>query len=353
MVVSVGYQKREMRIELYVDRGNSASKILPVIEGSIKQPFKMPSITRKMIDNLDDGIKMEKTGKVYLCGDAALKAVSGSRYTPLDENDKIRDLSIVVATALTKVHPAGGPIELRVGVSSPIFHKGIEKQIYKELSKLEAGFSHDGKQYVVMIDKVGAFQEGVVFLESHAELNGVLDLGWGTFLAGVRHPELGVTPLPLSDGNSGGCNLILTSLLNDDRFLKAVKSAGFSAAPSPEKLSSLLGAGRWTVKDIDFRAFLKSHLKDTKQRIENAAQAIKTELKNASPYETVAPRIAFIGGGSCLLQGVLGDNLQKWCDRHCLVLFDDQPDYQTVRQMLAVYMADPSRMERVAVAVER
>ena len=340
-----------MDIELFVDRGNGGTKILPVVEGTARAPFKMPSITRRL-DGLDSGIQLLKNKQVFLCGESAMRAFAGTRYTPLDDNDKIKDLSVVVAAALIEIWPGGGPVELSIGVSSPIFHQGIEREIAKELSKLENGFSYNGQSYTVLLDRVGGFQEGVVFLELNPDYNGVIDLGQGTLLAGVRHPDRGVMPLPLSDGNSGGCNLILSSLLTDDRFLKAAKSAGFSAAPSLEKLSSLLSNGRWEVKGIDFRKFLKPHLKVSKQRIENAAQSIRTELKNASPYEEVIPRIAFIGGGSCLLQGVYGDALGKWCERHSLELFEQSPDYQTVLQMRLSAEADPSRLVRVSVGAE-
>ena len=100
-----------------------------------------------------------------------------------------------------------------------------------------------------------------MFLENNQAFNGVIDLGQGTLLTGVRYPDRGVMTLPLSGNSAGGCNLILQSLLADDRFLKAVKAAGFAAAPSFEKLSSILSQERWEVKGIDFRKFLKPHLK--------------------------------------------------------------------------------------------
>ncbi|MEN8444673.1 MAG: hypothetical protein ABG776_06635 [Cyanobacteria bacterium J06555_13] len=333
-----------MRILLVVDRGNSGCKFLPVIDEAASEPFKISSVTRK-IEVVDDGIKIEKTGSVFLCGDSAMGRLSGEKYTPLDSNDKIRDLSVAVAAALIRIAPDGGPIELSLAVSSPIFYKGIEQEILKEMSKLDEGFSYNGCKYSILLERVGGFQEGVIFLENNSDFNGVIDLGQGTLLAGVRYPDYrGVTTLPLSDGSVGGCNLILQSLLKDDRFLKAVKNAGFASAPSFEKLSSLLSRGEWEVREVDFRKFLKPHLKLSKQRIENAAQSVRAEIRNASPYDKVTPRIALIGGGSSLLQGVLGEALERWCDRHSLVMFTDSPDYQTVLQIYESIKQDSSRL---------
>jgi|GEM_PF-2515564 len=335
-----------MKAEIFLDRGNGISKVLPIVEGEVRPAFKIPSITRRVERDIKS-ITFRQNSQSFLCGDDAIESYSGKRYSPLDENDKIKDLAVVVAAALAQVFPNGGPIELTLGVSSPIFYQGIEQEMIKELKKLTDGFSYGSHQYVVLLDRVGAFQEGVIFLEKNEAFNGVIDLGQGTLLAGVRHPRNGVTPLPLSDGNMGGCNLIVTALLSDKRFLKAVKDADFSAAPSPDRLSSLLSEGRWQVKSIDFKKYLKPHMAIPKQRLENAAQAIKTELKNASPYDVVIPRIALIGGGSSLMQGVLGATLDKWCERHHLELFSQLPDYQTVLQMRSVCQEEPGRLPRV------
>lgn len=332
-----------MRILLVVDRGNSGSKFLPIIEDVVGEPFKIPSVTRK-VNIVDQGLKIEKSGQVFLWGDSAMNTLMGRKYTPLDENDKIRDLSVVVAAALVTLVPDGGPIELSLCVSSPTYYKGIEQEIIREMAKLDEGFSYEGRNYLVLLDKVAGFQEGIVFLENNQEFNGVIDLGQGTLLTGVRYPNRGVMTLHLSGNNVGGCNLILQSLLTDARFIKAVKAAGFSALPSFEKLSALLSRGEWQVKDVDFKKFLKPHLKIPKERIENAAQSIRAELRNASPFDDVDVRIAFIGGGSSLMQGVLGKLLDKWCERHNLVMYTNSPDYQTVLQMYQSLQKDTSRL---------
>lgn len=333
-----------MRIFLVVDRGNSGGKFLPVIEDVVGAPFKIPSVTRK-VSLIDGGIRIEKTGSVFLWGDAAMLSLMGRKYTPLDENDKIRDLSVTVAAALIGLVPNGGAIELSLCVSSPIYYKGIEQEIIKEMSKLDDGFSYEGRKYSILLEKVGSFQEGVVFLENNEEFNGVIDLGQGTLLTGVRYPDhRGVMTLHLSGNNAGGCNLILQSLLTDENFLKAVKAEGFSSPPSFEKLSALLSQGEWEVKGIDFRRYLKAYLQIPKERIENAAQSIRAELKNALPYENVEIRIALIGGGSSLMQGVLGDRLDKWCERHNLVMYTNTPDYQTVLQMYESVKKDSTRL---------
>lgn len=341
-----------MEIFLFVDRGNSGGKFLPVIEGKVSALFKIPSVTRK-VDEHPLGIKIEKSGETYLCGNPAMVVVTGTKYTPLDENDKIRDLSVAVAAALVQIVPDGGPIELSLCVSSPIYYKGIEQEIIKEMSKLEDGFSFDDRHYSVMLERVGGFQEGVIFLKNNSDYNGVIDLGQGTLLTGVRYPyHRGIKTLPLSDNNAGGCNLILQSLLSDDKFLKAVKAASFSAAPSFEKLSALLSQERWEVKGVDFRKFLKPHLKLSKQRIENCARSIRAELRNASPYDEVTVRIAFIGGGSSLLQGVFGEALNKWCERHHIVVVEQSADYQTVLQMCETVRKDATCLTVVRTSVD-
>ena len=342
-----------MKIELYLDRGNGSSKVLSAVDDVLQAPFKIPSVTRN-VNTFENGLRITKSGKVFLCGEPAIETFEGKRYTPLDNNDKIQDLSVVVAAALSKIVPDGGPIELSVCVSSTIYYRGMEQEVRRELSKLEAGFSRGTCQYSILIEKIGAFQEGVLFLELNTRFNGVIDLGHGTLLAGVRYPNRGVLPLPLSDGNLGGCNLILTALLSDDRFLKAVKKAGFPSAPSPDKLASLLSGGRWEVKGIDFRSFLKPHMRIAKQRLENAAQSVRAELQNASPYDTIKPAIAFVGGGSSLFQGVLGDLVEAWCEKHGLIQITEAPDYQTVMQMREISVACPERLmsftEEVAAA---
>ena len=339
-------EERKMKLEMYLDRGNGGSKVLSILNEKLLSPFKIPSVTRR-VGELEQTIRFGPSGPSFLCGNAAIESYDGIRYTPLDENNKIKDLSVVVAAAIAEVVGDGGPVELSLAVSSPLFYQGIEKDIEKELSRLDVGFRKGESQYTVLLERVGAFQEGVIFLELNTQFDGVIDLGQGTLLAGIRHPHRGVVTLPLSDGNLGGCNLIMSALLEDEKFLKAVKAAGFSSAPSSDKLSSLLSNGRWEVKGIDFRKYLKPHLAIAKQRLENAAQSIKAELQNASPYETVVPRIAFIGGGSSLMQGILGDALGKWCDKHHLVMYTDSPDYQTVLQMYAAVKRDPKRLTAV------
>lgn len=336
-----------MRILLVVDRGNSGGKFLPVVEDVVGKPFKIPSVTRK-VNVGSEGIRMEKSGNVFLWGNAAMHYLMGKKYTPLDENDKIKDLSVAVAAALVQLVPEGGPIELSLCVSSPIYYKGIEKEIKTEMSKLDEGFSCGERNYSILLEKVCGFQEGVIFLEHNEAFNGVIDLGQGTLLTGVRYPDhRGVMTLSLSGNNAGGCNLILQSLLTDGNFLKAVKSEGFASAPSFEKLSALLSQGKWEVKGIDFKKYLKPYLTIPKERIENAAKSIRAELRNASPYEDVDVRIAFIGGGSSLMQGVLGEKLDKWCERHNLVMYSDLPDYQTVLQMYESVRREPSRLVAV------
>ena len=60
-------------------------------------------------------------------------------------------------------------------------------------------------------------------------------------------------------------------------------------------------------------------------------------------------RIALIGGGASLLQGVLGSALDKWCDRHNIVIFQQSPDYQTVLQMYESIKTDSTRLVQLPV----
>ena len=55
-----------------------------------------------------------------------MRVLDGATYTPLDENDKIRDLAVVWLRANSS-SADGGPIELCLGVSSPFSTRDREE----------------------------------------------------------------------------------------------------------------------------------------------------------------------------------------------------------------------------------
>ena len=78
-----------MKILLVVDRGNSGSKFLPVIEDVVGEPFKIPSVTRK-VNLVDQGLKIEKTGSVFLWGESAMHSLIDRKSTRLNSSHPSR-----------------------------------------------------------------------------------------------------------------------------------------------------------------------------------------------------------------------------------------------------------------------
>jgi hypothetical protein len=129
---------------------------------------------------------------------------------------------------------------------------------------------------------------------------------------------------------------------SDERFLSAIQKAGFSAAPSTAKLSSLLSDGRWEVKGIDFRKFLDARL--LQSAIEDMHKSVVAGIKRDDPYKETAPRLVLIGGAACLLRRLLsGDKLQKWADGLGLEVYESQPDYQTALILSQLQKTNPER----------
>lgn len=302
------------RLLIAIDRGNSGSKAAVSVNGIPLEPFKIPSVIRRV--EADGVIKIGNQS--YVCGDAAIGMTTGNVSTPLQNGDKVKDLAIVVAQVVQKIsetHPLSSDLKLSLVVSSPFASDALAKQIKTELKALDHGFTVNGRFYSIELTQVQTEFEGAVLLKAAHEFNGVIDIGFGTILAGYRAENSSVAIVPLMGGDLGGCNLAIKALLNDPAFLAAVKKPGASAPPSAERLSAKLSEGVTVLRGIDLTPLLKTHLKVLKQRIEDAAIAVSTELRLSS--ETGAtPKIALIGGGAALLKLVLSEaQLQAWGEK--------------------------------------
>ena len=67
-----------MKLKMFLDRGNGGSKVLPVLEGKILPPFKIPSVTRK-VGNQAKTISFGHSGHSFLCGASAIESYAGIR----------------------------------------------------------------------------------------------------------------------------------------------------------------------------------------------------------------------------------------------------------------------------------
>jgi hypothetical protein len=313
-----------------VDRGNSATKFAISINGKPLMPFKVASVIRRVF--CDEVIKIGDDG--YVCGDKAISMSTGILSTPLQEGDKIKNLKVVIAQAIEKVSKGRAltsVIDVSLVVSSPFASEALKTEIINEVKALSTGFSVEGSTFKANVIDVDVFFEGACFLETATEFNGAIDLGYGTILGGYRSDQ-GVFIVPLMSGDSGGVNLVLHGILNDEKFLKAVKKSGASAPPSAEKLAVRLAEGNTTLRNIDLKPFIKSHLSTIKHRIENAAGEIKTRLR-LSDENPPTPKLALLGGGCSLIRLVLdGKSLETWTEKHSIELIES-PDYQTVSSM--------------------
>ncbi|MBD1857440.1 MULTISPECIES: ParM/StbA family protein [Leptolyngbya] len=315
-----------------IDRGNSGTKIAVSVNGIPLSPFKIPSVIRS-VDT--DGV-IEVSGKHYVCGDAAIGMTQGTVSTPLRTGDKVAGLSIVIAQAIQKIsetRPLSSDIEMRLTVSSPFSSDALVTQIKSEIMTLCTGFTVNGKTYRATVSSVSTAFEGAVLLESERKFNGLIDIGFGTILAAYRGASSKVAIAPVMGGDLGGCNLVLNGLLNDPSFLAAVKKSGASAPPSAERLSSRLSEGVTTLRGIDLKPLLKTHLKVLKTRIEDAAVSVKTELRLSTEDYDLIPKIALVGGGAALMRMLLSqDQIDSWSKKNSIELID-QPDFQTAMAM--------------------
>ncbi|MBD1825039.1 hypothetical protein H6F51_21455 [Cyanobacteria bacterium FACHB-DQ100] len=312
---------------LAIDRGNSGTKVAVSVNGVPLEPFKIPSVIRRVEAN-----GMIQIGKsAYVCGDDAISMTVGSVSTPLSQGDKVKDLSVAIAQVIQKIAEGqilSSDLSCSLIVSSPFASDTLSKQIQAEVKPLSDGFTVKGKSYRIAFDSIRTEFEGAVLLKSVSEFNGLIDIGFGTILAAYRNRSGEVVNVPLMGGDQGGCNLVLKSLLNDPAFLAKVKDSGASAPPSVERLSAKLSEGVTELRKIDLKPLLKNHLKVLKTRIEDAALAVRTEIRFSSEDEQTS-RIALVGGGAALMRLTLSDEqLSKWGEKHSIEVFD-QPDFQT------------------------
>jgi uncharacterized membrane protein (DUF441 family) len=318
-----------MKITMGVDRGNGACKIAATMNEVAVTPFKLPSVIRK-VTPLQSGVTIGSS--TYLCGLEAIAAEKGSVSTPLTTQDKVVDLSVVVAKAISLICTGSDrDIQLSIAVSSPFATDSLKKEIVNELKKLKS-FTVDGDAFTCSVVAVSVAFEGAILLDANPSFNAVLDIGFGTMLAAYRHVASGEVRLaPQLGGDIGGVNVILKAFLNDPLLLKALKSMGATSPPSVEVLAARLSQGQLGLKGLDIAPLLLSHMAILRTRLENAAQSIKSDLRLSNGWETEQePKIALIGGGAALLKACIGiEKLAAWAAKHNISLVEYQPDYQT------------------------
>ncbi|MBD2078798.1 hypothetical protein [Leptolyngbya sp. FACHB-17] len=319
-------------ILIAVDRGNSSSKIAISINGYPLPAFKIPSLIRDA--GTSEGA-IDVGGKRYYSGADALSQLSGGTVeTPLTTNDKVRNLAPVVAHAIglaAQQTNISKNIRVKAIVSSPFAGQLLDRDLLAELKRLENGFSFNGQSFQAEILSVESRFEGAVLLEVCPQYNGLIDSGYGTLLASYRSGKK-IIQMPLVGGDEGGLSLVIRDLLNDENFLLAVRKSGATAPPSAEKLTQKLSEGVVELRGIKLAGYIKPHLGELKQRIEQASHQMQNELTR-STGEKFQGKIALVGGGASLLKLVIPEApLSKWLDKHCLDLPTD-PDIQTVETM--------------------
>jgi hypothetical protein len=314
-----------------IDRGNSGTKVAVSVNGLPLDPFKIPSVIRKVETN--GVIQIGKSA--YVCGDDAISMTVGNVSTPLTQADKVKDLSVVIAQVIQRISESqvlASDLNLSLIVSSPFASETLSKQIEAEIKPLAEGFTVKGKTYKLSVNSVKTEFEGAVLLKSAVEFNGLIDIGFGTILAAYRKESGEVVNVSLMGGDLGGCNLVLNALINDPDFLAKVKTSGASAPPSVERLSAKLSDGVTQLRQIDLKPLLRKHLMVLKTRIEDAALAVRTAIR-LSNEDAPLPKIAVVGGGAALMRLALSDEmLSKWGEKHSIEVVD-QPDYQTAMVM--------------------
>jgi hypothetical protein len=323
-------------LTMALDRGNSGSKVVASLNGRALEPFKIPSIIRQ-VSSLQGALQIGKNQ--YVCGDAAIGLNIGQWSTPLTEGDKTKSLAVVVAKAIQTINEREAlteALKLDISVSSPFSNKALAIEIENELKKLSNGFTVGDKRFTrVEVVSVKTKFEGAVLLWSNPEYDGVIDVGFGTILAAFNNRQTRTAEIvTVPGGDLGGVNIVLKALLNDEKFLAAVKKSGATAQPSLERLSSRLSEGVTELRGIDLKPLLAPHLKVLRERIENASKTILSEVRNSSDCPRQNPKIALIGGGACLLRLCIpADKLEAWSAKNSIDVFDHSPDYQTAMIM--------------------
>lgn len=301
---------------------------------------KIPSTIQEQ--QVSDGITIGR--KSYTVGLAALRATSGTQHSPLIDNDKIDHLSVGIAHSIAKAFPQGNvAIHLRLVVTSPFAilgkpNKNLLGRVAREVKKLTSceGFTCYGKKYQILsLDGLACVPEGQVFLgfsDADKSINGIIDLGYGTLLAAYKHPDKGVVSLDVNGGEFGGVRFVIDEMLRDEKFASEIQQIAMTKIPSADQIASMLSEGRFERKGIDFKKHLRPHTQEMRSRVNNASRAIRSELARLMDAQghDIKPRIALVGGGSALLQAIVPeDKLSAWAEKNALVLWTQEPDYQS------------------------
>ena len=347
-----------MIVNLFIDRGNGLAKTITVlgdmsasnVDAQSPKPQKHPSLIREVAG---EGIKIPGRKVNYVFGNRTLINKQGRAFSTLEERSKTAYIEIVVADLIHQAIPEGSSedIELNLICSSPFSSTAddinpLVSEIKSRLQALSRGFSVNGVEYgKVQPQRIGVMPEGLSLLDCDHNYNGVIDLGLGTLLAGYQDPLKGVRNLPLTGGDTGGCQTWLQAVLNDGDFLKDVADKGFTAAPSPEKLCQLLGNARWDIKGVDFVKYLKRYAEPVVIRVENAAKTLRSTLSFADPDNEVEPSIAMIGGGASLFSKILSNEQHDQLTELGVDIFGHLPDLQTVLMLEQAFRRNPERFK--------
>ena len=350
-----------MILNLFVDRGNGLAKTITILDDMSSsnldtqppKPEKHPSLIREVVG---EGIKIPGRKVNYVFGSRTLINKQGRALSTLEERSKTAHIEIVVADLIHQAIPEGlnEDIELNLICSSPFSSTANEvnplvMEIKNRLQALSRGFSVNNINYgKVQANRIGVMPEGLSLLSFDPSYNGVIDLGLGTLLAGYQDPLKGVLNLPLTGGDTGGCQTWLQAVLNDADFLKDVADKGFTAPPSPEKLCQLLGNSRWDIKGVDFVKYLKRYADPVVIRVENAARTLRSALSFADPDNEVEPNIAMVGGGASLFSKVLNEDQHDQLTDLGIEIFGHLPDFQTVLMLEQAFRRNPERFKSFA-----
>lgn len=340
---------KSKEIKIAIDRGNGTTKVVCSVDGSIVEPFKIPSVIRKVQPNATT----TKVGnETYLVGKAAILAKSGDVETPLSNRDKIKDLAVVIAQALHEVLKEGSDISLDIGVASPFGDTaGTLAAVKKEVSRLKDGFTVENQTYAVSsIDRVILGSEGSVILNANPNFNVSIDIGFGTLLAHYRDLDGRIHQASFTDTETGGVNMLLRDLLAHDGFRDAIRKAGCNALPSFEVLSSVISKGNpYELRGVPLMPFVRACSTPLVQRVNKAIEGAYTSFLGLYQYD---PEIEFkpvlVGGGSALLQAIQAGSTPVKLS-HNAVIFDVQPDYQTALIIHQTLVTSPIELKSTEV----
>jgi hypothetical protein len=316
------------QVKIAVDRGNGSSKIVCSVDGSPIKQFKIASVIRK-IETTDTTIQIGETSA--LVGKTALVAKTGTAETPLLKQDKIADLSYVIAQALHEVLGEGCNLTLDVGVASPLNNEGTRLAIKQEVDILLNGFSIGGQTYTVeKIERVICESEGAVILKTNPEFNVSIDVGFGTLLVFYKDLDGKIKNASYIDGETGGVNLTLKELRESTTFIEAMRKAGLNSIPSAEIIAAMLAKeDGYMFRGVNLIPLIKPCINSLVERINAACEAAKVSFLGQYSYDPdLKLKPVLIGGGAALLKAVIA-NKGKVSLSKDITIFEPTPDYQT------------------------